>query len=397
MARKRRGAQRSQNTIDDLASKIQNIRWLIGVAVSVAGILVAVVLAVVFSNQPLNEVDLKRYMDNHSSHVPIVRNLLVKEAYDLLSDVHVTEIGADSSLTRNLREVRESLKNVRGFDRQNLGLQEILDLVVGMATSPNAAAEDRFLRIDPRTLDFTPIEVGYFFTFQGLVRMKRAREHNDVRMQLAELDRAIALLLTARDLTPRISNLWNGLGICYLERASITADTSLIDLATNCFAMAYELYRSPTNLAARINNLSYSTMVATVFEMVDVKTVDDFRLILTVRNPEAAERHMNQLVQALQDFDRASLQAPGVVSILLSKAEAYCTAAICSASAAGSKGDVIAIEDPNEYMDKAMELLREARSEGYREWNYLFSRLWVANTLLKVEKYRAELREFVAS
>jgi hypothetical protein len=337
--------------------------------------------------------------DYEKTYRPIFRQMLIDKAYGILSDIHLTELEYEIELKRNISEIKESLFQIRAFDKRNKGLLEIFKFVESISKDDSSEVEDEFLRIDPtrdNTLQMTPQERGFLATFQGLAYIRKMRTKYKKQEYMKFLKEAKRKLVTARRLNAGISNMWNGLGICLMEEVHLYNDFTLIPEARMCFQYAFDIHRSPINIAAKINNLFNVFMFSTFFSAIDVIiNEEDGSIKLSVRIDERLKDFKEQLERNVRSIDAALSYDPYALSIYISKAEALCTIALLEKAIGLKKGEEIVFDKPNHHLERAMEIIREVHMKGFRHWAYLFSRHWISKTLLRVSKYRKELISYI--
>lgn len=371
--------------------------WFITIGIAVFGILSSILIALILSRSTLpSKEDVEKLGRRYD---PIFRKVLMDKAYTILSDVHLTEIKTQPELIQNIIEIKNSLEMIGAFDNRNKGLLRIFELLLSLSNEDNSIIEHNFLSIDPlrdKSLDMIPQESSFFLTFQGLLYLKNMRNEKDIYKYDYYLNEAKSKFAIAQRLNIGISNMWNGLGICFLEDAHNKKKLDLIPKARDFFQLAYELHRSPINLAAEINNLSYANMIVAFYNSFKIIISEESgHLFLTFEEKKQIEEMRAILIKELQAFDRALTYEPNAVSILLSKAECLCNLGLCFEAADLACGDEITFKNTNMHLERAMEIIREAQLKGFSDWPYLFSRIWISNTLLRIEKYREELISFL--
>ena len=158
--------------------------------------------------------------------------------------------------------------------------------------------------------------------------MIELKGHNSTEYQ-RYLDVAKEKLTSAQQLNLGIPNLWNGLGVCILEEAHNTGDLSLIEDARNLFNLAFELNRSPINLATKINNLSYANIIYAFYNTIDVVSTNAKGVICRATNDKDKILQMKRLIHEQEEkIDVALSYSPNSTSILFSKAELLCNIAL---------------------------------------------------------------------
>ena len=250
--------ERMLETVEKAAS---SVKWFIGVGIALFAILSGILIIGLNYIVTRGSENIRQLTKRYD---PIFRNVLLDRAYRILSDVHITEIKTEVDLVRNIKEIKKSLNMVGAFDNRNAGLLKILDLLVSISQGDSSKLEEDFLKWDPlrdEGLQMTPQSAGFFTTFQGLIYLKKMREEENYKHYEQYLNAAKSKFYLAQKLNVGISNMWNGLGICFIEEIHFTGNLSLITKATNFFKIAYEIHRSPINLAAEINNLSVLNII----------------------------------------------------------------------------------------------------------------------------------------
>jgi hypothetical protein len=390
-------SERKNNISSDIVQRLEKkllvqIRWFIGLGVSIFGILIFLIISLM--DKP-SRIDIERYTQRYD---PIFRKVLLDKAYSILSDVHLTEIQFKPELKRNLVEIRNTLTIINAFKNANNGLERILFLLESLGSGQQNSNEEDFLRTDPlrdQSLDMNPQERAFFITFQGLLyirKMRAVKNQNEYQQYLAL---AKERLLLARKLNPGISNAWNGLGICILDEAHDRGQLDLIPRARDCFRIAYELHRSPINYAAEINNLSYANMIWAFYTSISIVREEDGFLYLTYYNKKKIRNAVDVLNKQLESFNVASLYDPQALSVLLSKAECYCHIALCNRALETKVGNEIKFSGLDKDIEKAMDIIRQAKARGFTDWSYLFSRIWISQTVLRIEDFREELITYI--
>ena len=369
-----------------------SIKWFLGLVVAVLVGLMTITASILFRPYSTKS-DFEAYSKRYD---PIFRNVLVDKAYGLLSDVHLSELRSEPQLIRNLNEIETSLSQVGAFDNRNFGLKSIFNLINSFVVDNSRVFEESFLATDPlkdKLLNMTPQEAGFYYTFQGLIYLQRYRRGagpNNFQNLLA----ARKKFEDAKLMNVGISNTWFGLGICLLEFSTVDMQFELIPQARKCFQVAYELHRSPINLAAHINNLAYTDMMITYYDSFNLSEERDGNIVVSRKTPRELEKIKTTLLNCLENFNTALTYDPNPIAIHLSIAECYCNLALCNQAILFGPGRVIEFNKDDTNLIEAMRIIRESQSLGFKEWIYLFSRGWISNTLFRVNEFRTELLSF---
>lgn len=399
----------SGDTAERLAG---HVKWFIALGVTVIVALIAFELTLHYrATEPVTAQDLKSSEDalkrtladqfrlESARYDPIFRKVLLNDAYGRISSVHISELRPGSQQLRDLREIQSSLNSVRAFDGRNSGLNKMINMLLSFEKEDNKRDVAAFLALDPITdssLDMTPEESAFIFSLQGLLYLHAIREAKNKTEYWGLVKSAEDKLLIAKRMNVGISNMWNGLGVCLLEETHETGDLSLISEARRYFRIAYEINASPLNLAAGINNLAYANMLVTLYTTSSVERDPNFgeTRVLT-REKARLDESVNAVKEQLEEFLRALTYDPTSISVMLSIAECYCTLAMYKKALGEFKTSDDIFNEAGQLQAEAMAIIRQAKARGFSDWTYLFSRVWVDQTLLRNEAYRKELLSYI--
>ncbi len=382
-------------TNTNLNSNINLGKWIIGISLSILAIVIALGLYVISRPQQIGKEDIENITDRYD---PVFKNILIKDAYAVLSDIRLSELQTHRSLLYKLKEIKLSLHLVGAFDDQNRGLSKIFDLIENLSEDEsNLKVVDDFVRINTTTnsdLLMTPPESSFFLTYQGLCYLKKMRRASNQEEYKLFLSKAKEKFYLAKQTYSHISNLWNGIGVCMLEEAHYRGglDLGQIESARNHFKAAFNLYRSPITLATQINNYTYSNLTVAFYNTFSILPNNEggYKVSFNCDLDKIGEM-ANLIRNSIKDFESAHLYDPNSTAIILSKAEANCMLSLCQEAIKCNNIDSLKFDNYNPQLIEAMNLIRMAKDKGFYEWEYLFSRLWVSNTLFRSEAFSKEL------
>ncbi len=349
--------------------------------------------------KPISKDDLIKITDRYD---PVFKNILIRDAYQILADIRISEIKNHPELINKMKEIEVSLELVGAFnEHRNKGIQEIFNLIYEINSSDDKFVPiNKFLSNDITLSSYalTPTEHSYILSYQGLCYLMKMRNAKTQEDYIKYLRKAYNKFDKSKSIANRISNTWNGMGICLLAMAhkQETLDLNLIDQARLHFNNALYLNRSTMGLATQINNATYASLVASFYATFKITYNNEgFKQLKIICDKKAINSSIQDLRKAIEMFKSALLYDPKSIAITLSLAESYCMLALCDEGRDCKEGERIVIKPDNQYILEAMKLFREAKEKGYTEWEYLFSRYWVSNSVFRLEDYSKELSEYL--